>query len=435
MSALHIIVGWWLVLNAVVFAALMLRRGRPALRDKLFRWVVGNEVSDRRGDLASIGACLRERRRDVVSYVARPALGGVESNDADRRRIANLTGGSPSWQPPERRRNTGVSMSGHLLSCFAACVLLAGLSTSPASSNPFDFLFNAAPAEATATAPAKEECLPHPGKSTDGQHWVYRFDGHRKCWFQVADEVATVKKPVHHRAAKQRVAGPEESEAAPRKRKGVVDARAELLRSAATETPQQTPPERDFKVADAAAVPGTEAAALVPPVPVVAKPATDQLTPDHPMPRTVDVEALLAAAPSASDSVVSSMPSTPAPIAITQAGDEERAWTVNWVGVLLMTFGFVCLLSSSATVRGRLMVNATFHVRSLRKLKQLLLRAQPRGRITGGELPAPERTPSASVPWPKSSALTGQPDAVDLGVYAPPPQSRDIAWSSHNRRA
>jgi len=85
MSALHIIVGWWLVLNAVVFAALMLRRGRPALRDRLFRWVVGNEVSDRRGDLAAIGACLRERRRDVFGHVARPALGGVESNDADRR--------------------------------------------------------------------------------------------------------------------------------------------------------------------------------------------------------------------------------------------------------------------------------------------------------------------------------------------------------------
>jgi hypothetical protein len=237
-------------------------------------------------------------------------------------------------------------------------------------------LFNAAPAEATATAPAKEECLPHPGKSTDGQHWVYRFDGQRKCWFQVADEVATVKKPVHHRAAKQRVAGPEESEAALRKRKGVVDARAELLRSAPAETPQQTQPEPDVKVVGAAAIPGTEAAALVPPVPVVAKPAVDQLTPHHPTPRPVDVEALLAAAPSASDSVVSSMPSNPAPVAFTQAGDEERAWTVNWVGVLLMTFGFICLLSSSATVRGHLMVNATFHVRSLRKLKQLLLRAR-----------------------------------------------------------
>src|SRR6516165_2565402 len=175
-------------------------------------------------------------------------------------------------------RHTGVSMSRHLRSCFAACVLLAGLSTSPASSSPFDFLFNAAPAEATAPRPAEEECLPHPGKSTDGQHWVYRFDGHRKCWFQVADEVATAKKAVHHRAAKQRVAAPEESEAAPRKRKGVVDARAELLRSAPAETPQQTP---DFKVADATA----EAAALVPAVPVVAKPATDQLTPDNPTPR------------------------------------------------------------------------------------------------------------------------------------------------------
>jgi hypothetical protein len=295
-------------------------------------------------------------------------------------------------------------------------------------------LFNAAPAEAPAPRAAEEECLPHAGKSTDGQHWVYRFDGHRKCWFQVADEVATAKKPVHHRAAKQRVAAPEESEATPRKRKGVVDARAELLRSAPTKTPQQTPPEPDFKVADAAAVPGTEAAALVPPAPVVAKPATDQLTPDYPTPRSVDVEALLAAAPSASDSVVSSMPSTPAPIAITQAGDEERAWTVNGVGVLLMTFGFVCLLSSSATVRRPLMVNATFHVRSLRKLKQLHSRAQPRGRITDGELPAPEQTPSASVPWPRSSALTGQPDAVDLGVYAPPPQSRDSGPSNCSRR-
>ena len=45
MSALHVIVGGWLVLSAVVFAALMLRRG---------------------------------------GHVAPPALGGVESDDADR---------------------------------------------------------------------------------------------------------------------------------------------------------------------------------------------------------------------------------------------------------------------------------------------------------------------------------------------------------------
>ena len=45
MSALHVIVGGWLVLSAVVFAALMLQRG---------------------------------------GHVAPPALGGVESDDADR---------------------------------------------------------------------------------------------------------------------------------------------------------------------------------------------------------------------------------------------------------------------------------------------------------------------------------------------------------------
>jgi len=40
MSALSIIVGGWLLLNAVVIAALMLRRDRPVLRDRLFLWVV-----------------------------------------------------------------------------------------------------------------------------------------------------------------------------------------------------------------------------------------------------------------------------------------------------------------------------------------------------------------------------------------------------------
>jgi hypothetical protein len=39
MSALSIIVGW-LLINAVAFAALMLRRDQPALRNRLFLWVV-----------------------------------------------------------------------------------------------------------------------------------------------------------------------------------------------------------------------------------------------------------------------------------------------------------------------------------------------------------------------------------------------------------
>jgi hypothetical protein len=90
MSALNIIIGGWLALNAVLFAALMLRRDQPALRDQLLRWVVGDEVSDRRGDLAAMGACSRERSRDVAGHVAGPALGGVESDDADWRPILVL---------------------------------------------------------------------------------------------------------------------------------------------------------------------------------------------------------------------------------------------------------------------------------------------------------------------------------------------------------
>ena len=140
-----------------------------------------------------------------------------------------------------RGRNTGVFMSGHLRFCFAAFVLLAAFPTSPASSNPFTDLFNAAPAQAAAPAAAEEECLPRPGKSTPaGQRWVYRFDGHRKCWFQTAQGIATVKKQVRPGAAKPPVAVPEENEAAPRKQKAVVDARAELLRSAPAEASQPT---------------------------------------------------------------------------------------------------------------------------------------------------------------------------------------------------
>jgi hypothetical protein len=248
-------------------------------------------------------------------------------------------------------------MSGHLRFCFVAFVLL--LSTSPASSNPFDFLFNAAPEEATpAPARAEEECLPRPGKSaTDGQHWVYRLDGHRKCWFQVAKEAATEKKPVHHRAARQLVAAPEENEASPRKRKEVVDARAELLRSAPAEKAQPTPSAPEFKVVDAAAVPATGAAALVPPPPVVAETATNQLAP-HP-PSHVDVETLLAAAPAASDAVaVSVPPSIAAAVLIAGTGDDGRGWTTTWLGVLLMGLGLVFLLISSRTLRGALAFGA-----------------------------------------------------------------------------
>jgi len=249
-------------------------------------------------------------------------------------------------------------MSGHLRFCFAAFLLLAGFSTSPASSNPFAALFGTAsgdatapsPGEATAPAPAEQECLRQPGKATDGQHWVYRLEGPRKCWFQVAERSATVKKPVHRYAAKQRVVGPEENEAAQRKPKAVVgDARAELL-PAPAEMSQLTPPARELKVVDADSLIPT---ALVPPAPVVAKPATDQLPPDYPTQRPVDVDALLATAPPASDTVASSVPAAiPVTIPIAGADGEERAWTTTCLGALLIALGLISLLSSSATLRG-----------------------------------------------------------------------------------
>ena len=111
MSGLSIVVGGWLLLNAVVFAALMLRQDRSVLRDRLFRWAVGDEVHDRPGDLAAVGASTHE-----LNHVEGPALGGVESGGghvgfgpsqvaelageviAHESSLANLTD-NPSLQP------------------------------------------------------------------------------------------------------------------------------------------------------------------------------------------------------------------------------------------------------------------------------------------------------------------------------------------------
>lgn len=244
-----------------------------------------------------------------------------------------------------------VFMAGPLRFCFGAFVLLAGLSTAPASSNPFADFFNVAPQTAAATASAERECLPRPGKLTaDGQHWVYRLDGQRKCWFLAAEGIATVRKRVHHHAAKDRVAAPAENESAWRKQEALVDTRAEQLRSAPA-TSEAMPPASKLKVVDAASVVAIGAAAPVLSAPVANR-ATDQLTPDHPTRRHVDVEALLAAAPAASDAVaVSVAPASLVAFPIAEASDHGRGWTANWLGLVLMALGLVSVLSSSRTVR------------------------------------------------------------------------------------
>jgi hypothetical protein len=222
-------------------------------------------------------------------------------------------------------------MSGHLRFCFAAFGLLASLSTSPASSKPFADSFNVAPQPSAAPASAERECLPRPGKSTpDRQHWVYRSDGHRKCWFLIARGIATVKKGVHQHPAKDREA----------------DARAEWLRSEPAEASRPTPPESELKVVDAASVIATGPAALAPSASAVNR-ATGQLTPDPYTPSQVDVETLLAAAPAADDAVAASVASAP----VAEAGDDWRGWTANWLGMLLMALGVLSVLSSNRFLR------------------------------------------------------------------------------------
>jgi hypothetical protein len=225
--------------------------------------------------------------------------------------------------------------------------MLAGLTTSPASSNPFTALFNPTPPQAAEPAPAKdakEECLPQPGKPADGQHWVYRVEGHRKCWFQVPEGTAAVRKTI----AKRRPAPSEENEAPPRKRSAVADAHAELLRPAPAEAPQPAPPPPADKVvdaADAAPVPATGAAALVPPPPVLSQP--DQLKGDDPNQRR-NVEALLAATPADSDRVAVSLPSGTSAVGVETGGPW---WMARWLGPLLMALGLVILLSLTRPVR------------------------------------------------------------------------------------
>lgn len=239
-------------------------------------------------------------------------------------------------------------MPGHLRFCFAAFVLLAGLSTSPASSNPFAAFFNAGPATASAPTSAEVECLPRPGKSTaDGQHWVYRVEGQRRCWFQVAEGTEMMRKPVQHRATKHRVATAEANKIAARKRKAVVDAHAELPGSAPVDTSRPSPAAL-AQVVDAGPdlATGITRASPAP----LSKRTNDRPTPNEITPRQVDVEALLAAAPAASDVVAYSAPSaTSLAFSTAEAGDDGRGRT--WLGMLLMALGLLSVLSASRTIR------------------------------------------------------------------------------------
>lgn len=248
-------------------------------------------------------------------------------------------------------------MSGHWRFFVAAC-FFASLSTSPAFSNALTDLFNPAPKEAEAPAPAppaaaaaaKEACASRPGSSAaPGQHWFYRVDGDRKCWFQRAERAVSVKKLVRHYASKRPAVAPEENKIALHNRT-VLDARDQLLSAAPADAPQPTAPVPN--VVDKASVAANEAATIAPAAPVAAQPAIDQLTPDgaapdRATPHQVDVEMLLADSSLDKDTKASSVPAA-APAAPSVPDADEGHWgsTTTRAGAMLIALGFVFLLGS-----------------------------------------------------------------------------------------
>lgn len=243
-----------------------------------------------------------------------------------------------------RAQHREFSMSGYLRMCFVSLVLVETLSLGPASPNPLGDIFNTAAAQPTVTSPPQPECLGRPGNSPpNSQHWVYRMDGHHKCWFLT--EGVKVKKIVRRRLAKDNTASLDENGTTRPRQSGVADARAELLRSAPAEPSQ--PPHLEVKVADAASDLDTGSALMS------AGLIAEHGQPRHFVPSQVDVEQPLAAAP-ANDVVTSSEPPT-IPIGMlvltAEARNEAPTRTATWLGVLLMMLGLLSILSSSRSLR------------------------------------------------------------------------------------
>lgn len=120
-------------------------------------------------------------------------------------------------------------MLANLKFCSPAIVLLAGLSTSPGYSSPVTdpFNLNAGSQQAAAPVAPRDVCVPRPDKSPPaGQRWVYHRHGHRKCWFQAAEQLA-LKKRIQYRPAKVGVRATQ-NESAQRKHEAFEDVRAEL---------------------------------------------------------------------------------------------------------------------------------------------------------------------------------------------------------------
>lgn len=262
---------------------------------------------------------------------------------------------SPRKVARGRGANPGVIMSGHWRFCFAACFLLAGLSTAAAASNPLAALFGqTAPAEAATQvqAPAKEDCLSRPGKSTNPRHhWFYYSDDHHKCWFEGAEGTAASRRPMRHRVIKHAAAPGGNDDTLP-DRKVFADARDELTRSTPAETSEPGARVPEVKLVDVTPVPATGAAALVPAPPLAGKTASDQVMPALATPPQLNEEALLAAATAIPDAVdTSANPGGPVAVSTLEVSEAGRWSLASWFGVLLMALGGIALLGASRAIR------------------------------------------------------------------------------------
>jgi hypothetical protein len=238
-------------------------------------------------------------------------------------------------------------MSGHWRYCTAAFLVLAGFSTTPALPNPLTDLLSPAAKEDTPPAPARMECAQQPGKSTAGQHWVYRLNDHRKCWYQADETSISVKRLIRHHYATRPVVAPEHNDAELHT-KAVMDARAQLLSAAQANARQSSAATPEVVDTDDSA-PASEIATPAPKTPIAApiavQPTMDQLPSDHITTRSAHAEMLLAAASSsvedpAVSSVLPAIPDTP------PRSDADHREFTNWVGMVLIALGLIFLAGS-----------------------------------------------------------------------------------------
>ncbi|WP_271593306.1 hypothetical protein [Bradyrhizobium sp. CCBAU 65884] len=152
-----------------------------------------------------------------------------------------------------------------------------------------------------------------------------------------------MKKTVRRRVAKDSTARLDESGATSLRQSGVIDARAELLRSAPIQPTQ--PPHSELKVANAASGLDTDTARISAAF-ISAHAHRPASTPSQ-----VDVDQLLAAPPANDVATSSEHPIMPMGVRLAKAGHEAPSQTATWLGVLLMMLGMLSIISSSRSLR------------------------------------------------------------------------------------